>query len=416
MSCDVIASQLTDYVKLELTRAEADQVAAHLNSCPNCREIEAEIRKNFGLLHFAPAASPSPHLWTRIDAAIDRIESEADQIPTRSAPLRWAAALAALAATILVAAAVTIVARQGEPAKPTAVARLEKIGPGVTIFRTTAEGRSPIAIGGEVRDGETITMDPGAAAIFTMPGVGRFRVSGGTTLKIAGLRLLELSGGELIADITPGGKGFTVQTPDARAVVRGTLFRIHAAHRRTALTVARGVVTFGNARGLVDVRAGARSEASAGQAPEAPLDLAADAADWDLFRSVAPGPTVRLQVNGPVAHGHAPFQIVLSSEGETAVESGVSDRTYVILTLEDPSGQRRHLRLTGAELTARYEGLVSRGIATLDRNRHLTLTGDLKDLDTPGRWTVFALYASGGRDETWAGYAESPPVEIEVSK
>lgn len=270
--------------------------------------------------------------------------------------------------------------------------------------------------GGTLALGETLTMDPGAAAIFTIEGVGRFRVAGGSTLRMTGKRTIELEKGEVIADIVPGGKGFEIKAPQARATVLGTLFCVRATEGRTALTVARGTVNFSNPSGSVDVLSGFQSTAAAGVSPAVPLELAADAADWDLFASVAPGPRVELSVADALSGKPVPFTIALSSDAPTLVETGVTERTYVILTLEDPSGARRLIRLASGDLTASCDQPAQRGLASIDREHRLLLSGELRGLDAPGTWKVSALFASGGREESWAGYSESATAKIEVKK
>ncbi|KAF0244907.1 MAG: hypothetical protein FD180_2128 [Planctomycetota bacterium] len=415
MTCDATRLQLTDYVKTELTRSEADDVAAHLNTCENCRSNEAEIRKNFGLLRLATAPKPSDALWARINASVDRIEAgEGLEAPVRSAAWVWRGM--AIAATLLIAlSAVMLINHQGSPDSP-AVARLDRMGPGVIIYRITGTERQTMKPGATLAQGETLVMDPGAAAIFTIDGVGRFRVAGGSTLRIAGPRAIQLEKGELVADITPGGKGFEIAAPQARATVQGTLFRVCATDDRTALTVARGSVKFHNGSGSVNVMAGFQSAAVAGKSPAAPLELAADAADWDLFRSVAPGPRVELTVEATSAGKPVPFQITLKSDAPTVVEAGVTERTYIILTLESPSGVRRLVRLAAGELTATCDGQLLHGLASIDQEKRLVLKGELRGLDAEGTWRVSALFASGGREDSWAGYAESQMAAIEVKR
>ncbi|MCE9581646.1 MAG: FecR domain-containing protein [Planctomycetes bacterium] len=395
MTCNATSSQLTDYVKNELTRPEADAVASHLNGCENCRSQEAEIRKNFGLLRLVPAGRPSDAVWARINAGVDAVV--AGQTPVRARKESISAwRYLAVAATLIMAVSAVALFRQSHDQPPGNVARLDRVGPGVTIFRVTGDQRIPMKPGGTLAQGETLVMDPGAAAIFTMEGVGKFRVAGGSTLKISGPRSIDLEKGEIIADITPGGKGFEINAPQARATVLGTLFRVYAADSRTALTVARGTVQFGNEAGKVDVHAGFQSTASSGALPAAPLELAADAADWDLFRSVAAEPKVELVLSEAPAGKAIPFQIVLSSDWPTKVESGVTERTYVILTIEDP----------------KFDGETLHGLASLDRDHRLVLSGELKALDSAGKWKVSAQFASGGREESWSGYSESAVIEV----
>jgi hypothetical protein len=416
MPCDATRSLLTDYVKNELTRAEADDVASHLNTCENCRSNEAEIRKNFGLLRLAAAPAPSDALWSRINASIDRIEA-GEEVEARPAASVWVWRGMAIAAMLLIAVSVSLLFNHsGLHDSNTVVARLDRMGPGVTIYRMTGQERLAMKEGGTLGQGETLVMDPGAAAIFSIEGVGRFRVAGGSTLRMTGPRAIQLEKGELIADITPGGKGFEISAPQARATVLGTLFRVCAADERTALTVARGSVKFSNKAGEVEVKAGFQSAAVAGKSPAAPLELAADAADWDLFRSVAPGPRVELVLEEASAGKPVPFQITLSSDAPTNVEAGVTERTYVILTLESPSGARRLVRLAAGELSATSNGQVVHGLASLDRDRKLVLAGELRGLDSAGTWHVSALFASGGREDSWAGYSESQTATIEVKR
>ena len=418
MTCDVTRGLLTDYVKCELEREDADGVASHLNSCENCRNIEAEIRKNFGLLRLAPAASPSPDVWSRIDASINRIEAGQEPVRplARAAGWRVAGVLGLAAAVLVTVTVAAMMMKTDGPAARRDVARVERLGPGVSIFRMGEGGRTPMVPGSTLAEGDTISMDPGAAAIFRMDGVGRFRVSGGSVLRIKGERTLELEKGEVVADITPGGRGFEVRTPEAKAVVLGTLFRVYAEGGRTALTVARGTVTFANARGSVPVGAGSQSSATADGAPSAPLALEASAADWDLFNSVAPGPQVRLEFAEAPAGADVPFTITLGCDASTLCEAGVSERTYVILTVEGPGRQQRIVRLAAGDLTPAYGGALKGGLAQIDREHPLRFTGKLRVQDGAGTYRVTALYATDGRDDSWGGFAESPAADFEVKR
>lgn len=415
MTCDATRSQLTDYVKNELARSEADAVASHLNSCETCRSNEAEIRKNFGLLRLAAAPKPSDAVWARISASVDRIEAgEAVSAPKHVSVWAWRSM--AVAATLIIAVSAAALFSRVGPHQPIPVAKLDRLGPGVTIYRVVGTERQPMKPGGTLALGETLTMDPGAAAVFTIEGAGRFRVAGGTTLKMTGKRTIELEKGEVIADIIPGGKGFEIKAPQARATVLGTLFCVRATEGRTALTVARGTVNFSNPSGSVDVLAGFQSTAAAGVSPAAPLELASDAADWDLFASVAPSPRVELSIGDALPGKPVPFTIALSSDAPTMVETGVTERTYVILTLEDPSGARRLVRLASGDLKATCDQPATRGLVSIDREHRLLLAGELRGLDSAGTWKISALFASGGREESWAGYAESATSKIEVKK
>lgn len=412
MTCDATRSLLTDYVKDELTRPESDNVASHLKICEACRTQEAEIRENFGLLRLAigPTPAPAPAVWDRINDAVDDLEAAPARVSA------WVWRTFAAAAAFLIAASAFSLFGPSDPASTVPVARLERVGEGVAVYRASGGGREAMKPGASLAMGETLTLDPGAAAVFAIDGVGRFRVAGGTTLRMADSRTIELHSGEVIAEIKPSARGFRIVGPQARAVVLGTLFRVCAAGGRTALTVARGAVTFANGEGSIEVHAGYQSTAAAGAAPAAPLELAADAADWDLFASLAPAPLVRLELAAATPGKPVPFTLVLTSDAPTLVESAISERTYVILTLEDPAGARRLVRLSASDLAASCDLPARNGLVSIDRQNRLVLKGQLPALDAPGSWTASALFASGGREESWAGYAESAVEKLEVKR
>ncbi|MBI2921790.1 MAG: FecR domain-containing protein [Planctomycetes bacterium] len=415
MGCDVIREQLTDYVKNELGREDAELVANHLTSCAECRNTEAETKKSFGLLHLLAPVSPSQDVWSRIQANLDGVEVGQSHSYSYSKP--FAAQYFGLAAAAVLLVAVTAVALFKVPAttpETQATAKIERLGDGVAIHRIVDGKREALAEGASIRQGETITMEPGAAAIFSMAGVGRFRLSGGSVLRITGDRSLELEQGEVIADVVPGGRGFTIQTKDARATVLGTLFRVFAAEGRTALTVARGTVSFGNAQGSVAVGAGSQSVALTGSGPCEPVALEPGAADWDLFRSVAPGPDVHVAIPDFPKPGNVPFQIVLSSDSTVRCDARLSDRTYLLLTLTDPSGTVHVERVAAAAVAV--QGTVTNGSALIDPEHPLAWSGNLNRLTTPGTWTVSATYASAGEGENWGGFAESPAVRFEIRR
>jgi hypothetical protein len=417
MSCDVTQIQLTDYVKGELDRRVAEQIANHLPNCPTCRDAQAEIQKNFGLLHLLPAESPTPDVWSRIEASLD--QEDATERPVR--PISPAARL--LIATISLAAAALLALTLGRLSNPVAqpapanLARIERIGDGVTMSRVADGSRSTLGPGAVVRAGETIEMDPGAAAIFRIDGVGRFRVAGGSKLRLIGKGQIVLEQGEVLADVEPGGRGFEIATPVATAHVTGTLFRVLADESRAALTVARGSVEFSNNLGRRTVKAGCHATAVAGSAPQDPVVLDAAAADWDLFQSVAPHPRVALAIEPGTNPGSLRFTVSLSAELPTKVDSLLSDRAYLILTLTDPGGAVVTRRLSAADVRTQLAGKAARGVVEIEPGRTLSFTATLADLKAaPGRWTASAHFASAGESEAWAGFAESDPVSFQTTR
>jgi len=87
--CELIRSQLADYLLGGLPRRARSRVAAHLASCPGCRaELAALARTGDLLRQVAPAPAP-PALWESINREI----LARPRHPVRPA-LRWAWGLA----------------------------------------------------------------------------------------------------------------------------------------------------------------------------------------------------------------------------------------------------------------------------------------------------------------------------------
>ncbi|MCU0722805.1 MAG: FecR domain-containing protein [Planctomycetes bacterium] len=261
---------LLAYVKGEEEPSRAADIRAHLEGCAACRDEERRARATLELAAKArldrfelPAGLRARVLAAAAAEAPAPVAAPVPapaQAPARPAAGRPALAWAAAAAAVLLAAVLfaTVSSRRPpEPAPP--AARL-------SWLRGEAARSGPagtrLAAGSAVPAGEEILVR-GTARLDTPAGV-RVAVLDGAIALDAGLA--RLGSGEAAFEVRPG-TPFAVWTPDARAEVLGTRFRVKAGPGGTRVDVESGRVALVSAGGRLELGPGESARAAAGAAP-----------------------------------------------------------------------------------------------------------------------------------------------------
>ena len=107
---------------------------------------------------------------------------------------------------------------------------------------TWAEGQFPKSAGLHLRQGEQIALRSGLAEIALRSGA-RLIIEGPAVLQLAAANAVQLDSGSLVSTVPPPAQGFTVDTPTARIVDRGTEFGVYVdAEQATEMQVFTGHV------------------------------------------------------------------------------------------------------------------------------------------------------------------------------
>jgi hypothetical protein len=141
---------------------------------------------------------------------------------TASVGGRWRWIAAAVAASLLATIAWFVVGGllRDDPRASAAIARLVK-----TADAQWADAEQALATGEDLHAGRTLDMRSGLAEIECEGGT-RLVLQGPTRLTLDSAERVTLHGGRLAARVPPAAAGFTVQTPDAIVVDRGTEFGV----------------------------------------------------------------------------------------------------------------------------------------------------------------------------------------------
>ncbi len=154
----------------DLEDAEAAALAAHLEDCRPCRHKAAEFAALRDAISVLPASDPSPFVWARISAELDRKTRR--RIPVA----RWGAALAAAAALAVVFATVS---RQQGPhpaASPPLASRSTSVSPApasVTPKNLAEQIFASLPIGPFSRPGDARTHVKASAGPESVPAAAR---------------------------------------------------------------------------------------------------------------------------------------------------------------------------------------------------------------------------------------------------
>lgn len=208
--------------------------------------VRAQIRHELAQSGTPPVAEPQP---ARVIALHGRRGEWLNEMRERLAAAlvrwRWAAVAGAVA---LVFAAATVQYLQTRP-----IAKLE-FASGPTALRTASLAQQHEGVGQwACRRGATLSTQANAAAHFRVGEGVDAAMAGDTTLQVLEKEKIALTQGTVWLHVTPGGKGFKVETPAALVQVTGTRFGVTVNGRETRVEVAEGsvAVTQEQSRGKV---------------------------------------------------------------------------------------------------------------------------------------------------------------------
>jgi hypothetical protein len=145
------ATELNEYVDGTATPAGRAATTAHLEECPECRTLVADLRELKERASSLGVVPPPARVWSRIESAL---ESSA---PARSRT-RWWVGLAA-AAVLAIAVGVGVFVSRRPPAPPNTAAAVEsELAQAEAHYENAIKGLEQIATSGEA------ALDPATAA------------------------------------------------------------------------------------------------------------------------------------------------------------------------------------------------------------------------------------------------------------
>lgn len=119
MNCKTVRTYGLAMLDEELSPRKAERITSHLDHCPVCRHALTRMASLYNTAD--PAASEvSPHLWSRINAGIDRWEAHRSSWTLLGSWMPRAAAACATALLVLAGIAAGIYLGSGKPATRTA--------------------------------------------------------------------------------------------------------------------------------------------------------------------------------------------------------------------------------------------------------------------------------------------------------
>ena len=394
MTCEEFQASQLDKWQGDGTPTPDRDPAEHLASCPSCREDASDLPSVLSLLRQTEDAyEPSAALWNRIEAGISAATGP-KPMPHRS---WW---MLKVAAAMLVAAAL-FTAWQSTQGSDRVVAQT------AAVVRDALGAGAP-AQGSRLDVGQHLRLAAGSSALLELPGAGQVELLGPAELSLDQPLAWTLTNGVLTADITPGGRGFKVTTPCAVVSVSGTVFRVNASTKGTALTVARGVVRIANGEGAQSVAEKSRSMARPGAAPSAPTPVQDFAlADIRVEPSLRRDPHLSIEAEDLTLR----FRFTSPHAKLSLSPPAASPSPYYILNALDDAGNAFVVRLNDL-------GGDGKSPVAVDPNGDLVQEFNVRRvLPHEGTYMVSGLYVSAGAASgslEWQGMLESSPILIDV--
>lgn len=252
----------------------------HLRGCPDCRAFAQDVVPAGALLASAArqgerhAATALPEgLKSRVLCQIEEQQAREARRPAASvragaerpglfARLEWRASLAPLAGAALrwrwAAAACLVLLLAGAGVRDywqkRPLGRLE-FACGPTTLGQGAPPHEGLGAWACPR-GTTLSTPQNASALFSVGEGVHAAMAQGTRLQLLEKESLALQQGSVWLHVTPGGKGFKVQTPFGLVQVTGTQFGVTVTDRETRVDVAEGSVLVSQAQRQGRVTAG----------------------------------------------------------------------------------------------------------------------------------------------------------------
>lgn len=293
LTCKETEKRLWRYVDRELTAAEITATSRHLEGCETCRGLYHDYAREAGW--YGEALRGLPYGEPLIEKCLSKLKQErrlddaALAVPARLRSRRFV--LASAAALLVVGPLVALLVVSSVRSR--SVGSFEVVGVPVTMGQLDEAGR-PQLREGDVARGECSSGDVFRVAADSRVEL-RFQAADGTLLSACSVKgpalfwlpsgvergriLLRLQEGLVEARVVPLGRrqSFAVDTPQARAAVVGTEFRLQVTADATYLRVIEGVVRFesatwrepqGRGRRLLEQRDGEWVVRRSGPGPE----------------------------------------------------------------------------------------------------------------------------------------------------
>jgi hypothetical protein len=292
-----VSQKLSAYYQGELRDEDSWRVAEHLINCELCRMELEEIKLGIGLAGQLPRASAPAHLWSEIEAALEKQEQGQQQSRASSssvAKLRrarpfkfdWRLLAAACAVLLLAFGAVWVYTRRVKDAPPLVVKdKPAKARPAMPAGESSWEvarlagapkiGAERIEESGRLAVGEWLETDASSRARINVANIGQVEVEPNSRVRLVGTtpeeHRLAMSHGRLRATIDAPPRIFIVDTPSAVAVDLGCAYTLEVDDAgRGRLHVTDGWVAL-EAKGRASlVPAGAICETQADKGPGTP--------------------------------------------------------------------------------------------------------------------------------------------------
>lgn len=329
MDCSQVREDIPAHFSGDLPRAELEAIGAHLATCDACMAEARAHQSSISLLKALPEISPSDDFRTRLFDAIDREPARVKRTPIHPKFALWIRFAAA--ASVLVAAVSFIYV--GLVTRSLPAATVSHVQPGATL-----------AVGTPIRINEPFTAP--AYTVVTMPAVGSMKLGKETTIRFLTPRRVRLESGELFAEITPGGRGFSVAARDAGVEVQGTRFGVRSDGSPSTVYVLEGKVQATSDRWKVELTD--RQMATVG----APAKRLEDEALRWIAANEAPALVFDVERQDREIRAGGPFSFRLalrsSSPAPVLLEPLRDLPSRIVLKIVDPAGKEYLADLGGA--------------------------------------------------------------------
>ena len=265
MTCERFEDLLQEHLDKSLSKAEEAELQQHLSECKRCRLDEMLYGKILSTLSdLKDVDAPSLEITESVRQAIDEEPARKAKVVAFPTPrrFRWAWGVVSLAAVVLMALGVhlaqtpvdkpVIIAgkvepKQVEPVRPKIVprpiGRLVIVGEKAKVLRHGQKLWQKVGGEIELALGDRVQTAKGCDGILYYEGRGKLTVKPNTDLQIIN-RGIRVKNGSTWIKIAKRGKGFFVETPNAVAAVRGTIYTVEVSKANDFIKRSAHIVDF----------------------------------------------------------------------------------------------------------------------------------------------------------------------------
>jgi anti-sigma factor RsiW len=196
MMCSDVRKALSGLALGDLDAEPAAEVAAHLDSCADCRAEEAAIGRTLGALRrAAPVAASTERRSAAVSAMLRAHGDQAERLLVRRRPVAWIPLAAAAVFLLVVAAALNL--RSGGTAFTVA-----KITGGAKRLDRDAGVWHPVLGGMTISVGDRVVTEPGCRVLLASGGAELF-LDEDTSVDVVAPRRVTLDAGRVLAVVPP---------------------------------------------------------------------------------------------------------------------------------------------------------------------------------------------------------------------